>query len=80
VRVSLADGRNVQSVAYVVDTSHVQYTGALPLERQAHVIARAIGGRGPNTEYLWNTAAHLDDLGIADADMTWLAERVRCLT
>lgn len=73
----LADGRRVEAVTYVIDPHHVQYCGNLPLEEQAHIIARAVGGRGPNTEYLWNTTTHLDQLGIPDADLHWLAERVR---
>ncbi|SLN17490.1 ChaC-like protein [Pseudoruegeria aquimaris] len=75
--ITLDDGRRVEAVTYVVDTEHAQYTGALPLERQAEVIARAVGGRGPNTEYLYNTAAHLGELGIEDADLSWLCNRVR---
>ena len=78
--VELDDGRPVEAVAYVVDRDHVQYCGGLPLERQAEVIARSHGGRGPNTEYLYNTVAHLADLGIEDADLDWLARRVREIT
>jgi cation transport protein ChaC len=77
--IELADGRTVTAVSYVVDTDHVQYCGGLPLEEQAGIIATAIGGRGPNTEYLYNTALHLAELGIEDAELTWLAERVRSL-
>lgn len=76
----LADGRRVEAVVYVVDTDHVQYTGRLPLERQAEVIAGAVGGRGPNTEYLYNTQTHLAELGIEDDDLRWLAERVRSMS
>ena len=47
---------------------------------QAQIIARAVGGRGPNTEYLHNTAAHLATLGITDPDLDWLDGRVRALT
>jgi glutathione-specific gamma-glutamylcyclotransferase len=78
-QVLLADGRTVEAIAYVVDTDHVQYCGGLDLETQAQIIARAVGGRGPNTEYLWNTVSHLSELGIDDADLTWLSERVRAL-
>lgn len=76
---ALADGREVQSVAYVVDRAHPQYSGALPLEEQAEIIARARGGRGPNSEYLFNTHAHLESLGIEDRDIAWLSARVRDL-
>lgn len=74
-----ADGP-LEALAYVIDPDHVQYCGGLPLEEQARIIAGAVGGRGPNRDYLWSTVAHLHDLGIADADLDWLAERVRDLT
>ncbi len=78
--VELADGRRHEAVVYVIDPHHVQYCGGMPLEQQARIIARAVGGRGPNTEYLLNTAAHLDELGIPDADLHWLCARVRQIT
>jgi cation transport protein ChaC len=70
----------VQALAYVIDPDHVQYCGGLALEEQAQIIARAVGGRGPNRDYLWSTVAHLHELGIADPDLDWLAARVRDLT
>ena len=75
--VDLHDGRQVNAVTYVIDPHHSQYCGALDLEEQAQIIARAVGGRGPNTEYLYNTASHLTELGIEDADLDWLSLRVR---
>jgi cation transport protein ChaC len=69
----------VEALAYVIDPDHVQYCGGLALEEQAGIIANAVGGRGPNRDYLWATTAHLAELGIADADLDWLAERVRGL-
>ncbi len=77
--VRLADGRQVPAVTYVIDPDHVQYCGGLPLEEQAHIIAHAHGGRGPNSEYLFNTAAHLHALGLADDDLDWLSMRVRAI-
>jgi cation transport protein ChaC len=79
LRIALDDGREVDALAYVVDTAHVQYCGGLDLETQAQIIAQAVGGRGPNTEYLWNTVAHLRELGIEDAELVWLSDRVRTL-
>ena len=78
--ITLNTGATVSALVYVVDTDHVQYVGGLPLEQQAEIIARAVGGRGPNTEYLWNTVMHLHELGIADAELDWLSGRVRELT
>ncbi|MBT8154286.1 gamma-glutamylcyclotransferase [Epibacterium ulvae] len=78
--VELECGERVRTVTYVVDPEHVQYCGGMALETQAQVIARAIGGRGPNTEYLYNTAEHLSEIGLEDTDLTWLTARVRELT
>ncbi|MBE0412571.1 gamma-glutamylcyclotransferase [Yoonia sp.] len=72
-------GDVISALAYVIDPDHPQYC-QFELERQAQMIARAAGGRGPNTEYLYNTAAHLTQLGIKDSDMDWLVKRVRALT
>lgn len=72
---ALDDGRQVTALAYVVDRDHAQYC-RLDLEEQARIIARAHGGRGSNRDYLVATARHLADLGIADADLDWLATRV----
>ena len=47
------------------------------MDEQAQIIAGAVGGRGPNRDYLWSTAAHLAELGIADPDLEWLAQDVR---
>jgi cation transport protein ChaC len=77
--VVLSDGREVEAVTYVVDPDHDQYCGGLDLEEQAQIIARAHGGRGPNTEYLFNTEAHLRDLGLGDCDLDWLVRRVRVI-
>lgn len=80
IQLQLSDGSQIAALAYVIDPHHVQYCGNLPLEEQAQIIARAVGGRGPNTEYLYNTADHLSELGIKDSDLDWLATRVRQIT
>lgn len=77
--VGLADGRRVEAVAFVVDPAHPQYCGGLSPEDQARIILHARGGRGPNADYLFNTARHLAEMGIEDPDLSRLAERVRAL-
>lgn len=72
------DNAPIQALAYVIDPNHVQYC-QYPLEQQAQMIARSVGGRGPNTEYLFNTAKHLTEMDIRDDDMAWLVDRVRAL-
>ncbi len=74
--VTLSNGATQQATVYVIDADHTQYCGGLSLEVQAQIIARAIGGRGPNRDYLFATAQHLTDLGIPDADLDWLVTRV----
>ena len=70
----------LHALTFVIDADHAQYCGGLALGEQARIIAGASGGRGPNRDYLWSTAAHLAGLGIADPDLEWLADRVRQLT
>lgn len=79
IPILLRDGRTVNSVCYVIERNHVQYCGGLDLETQAQTIAKAVGGRGPNSEYLFNTAAHMVELGLEDNDMMWLVGRVHQL-
>ena len=52
VRVELEGGEPVEALAYVSNRAHPQYAGGLSLERQAEVIARARGPKGPNADYL----------------------------
>jgi cation transport protein ChaC len=75
--IRLQDGRTAEALAFVIDPDHVQYCGGQPLEEQAQIIAQAVGGRGANRDYLFATASHLADLGIADPDLQWLADRVQ---
>ncbi|MBB5723146.1 cation transport protein ChaC [Loktanella ponticola] len=70
------DGREITALAYVINPGHVQYC-QFDLEKQAQMIAAAVGGRGPNTEYLFNTAQLLAELHIPDPDMDWLVARVQ---
>ena len=79
VRVQLRDGREVEAVTYVMNETHHQYAGHLPLEEQAGIIAKAHGSSGPNTEYLFNTATHLAQVGLHDPAIDWLEQRVRAL-
>ncbi len=75
--VRLTSGQEVHAVTFIIDVEHVQYCGGLAMEEQASIIANAVGGRGPNNEYLYNTTNHLEELGINDPDLEWLSARVR---
>lgn len=77
VTLSLADGREVEAVAYVMQPTHPQYAGNLSAVVQADMIARAHGDRGPNADYLFSTVAHLDAIGVQDQSLADLAIKVR---
>ena len=65
VRVDLA-GERVQALAFIADPAHPSYAGRLSLEEIAALIARGVGARGANIEYLVNTLRHLEALGVRD--------------
>lgn len=69
----LADGRASKAIAYVVDRSHTQYAGGLDAIAAARVVHGAQGQSGPNDAYVFNTLAHLREMGIRDH---WLEQVV----
>jgi glutathione-specific gamma-glutamylcyclotransferase len=79
IDVALPDGRVVQALTYVINRDNAQYAGAMSLEAQAKVIATRHGVRGPNRDYLFATAQHLAELGLADAELERLVTMVRAL-
>ncbi|MEH6786925.1 MAG: gamma-glutamylcyclotransferase [Paracoccus sp. (in: a-proteobacteria)] len=79
VTLTLEDGRRVEALAYVMRCDHPQYAGDLGADEQARIIAGAHGGRGPNADYLFNTALHLARIGLPDSAMDQLSDRVRRL-
>jgi len=62
-----ADGAN--AACFVVNPAHDHYAGKLSPEKISEIIAGASGQSGSNREYLANTIAHLDELGIADGPL-----------
>ena len=59
-------GERVRALTFIADPAHPSYAGRLPLEEVAALIARGVGARGANIEYLVNTLRHLDALGVRD--------------
>lgn len=74
VRLKLAD-RTVDGYTLVVDRNERIYAGKLPFEEAARRIAAAEGKRGPNIDYLANTVAHLDEMGIPESALHALLRR-----
>ena len=54
----------VPALTFVVDRRHVQYAGKLSPAEAARTIRGARGRSGANPDYLANTIAHLNELGI----------------
>jgi cation transport protein ChaC len=74
--VRLADGRRVKTLVFLSDTGHPQWAGALSLERQAELIAGAVGLSGRNVDYLRDLVDHLCEENIHDAGMETLLAMV----
>ena len=66
----------MQALAFVVDRRHERYVGRLPLDEVARMLATAAGPRGSCAEYLHNTVAHLEELGIRDRNLWHLQKLV----
>ena len=67
--VRLDDGRRVEALTFLSDVRHPQWAGALSLERQAELIAGAMGLSGRNVDYLNDLVDHLRQMGVRDRAM-----------
>lgn len=75
--VRLRDGGGpVTACTFVVDRAHGQYCGCLDEATMAARIAGCCGECGPNLDYLANTVAHLEELGIHDKRLSSLLDAV----
>lgn len=70
-----ADGP-VAALAFVMNRNGPGYVGRQPLEATVEMLARACGHAGSCAEYLHNTVAHLERLGIHDRHLWELQELV----
>jgi cation transport protein ChaC len=74
----------LRAIAFVMNRRSRFYTGRLPPEQVADVLAKACGHWGSCAEYLQNTVAHPEEHGIRDRNL-WLlqalvAERIKLVT
>jgi len=74
--VTLADGRRIMALTYVVDQTHEQFAGELSADQQLAMIRAGVGISGRNVDYVLNTARHLRELGIEDRALNALAQRL----
>lgn len=66
----------VHALAFLINRSHTRYAGRLPEDRVIASIAEAQGPLGDCATYLFNTVAHLEELGIRDRRLSHLRDRV----
>ena len=73
------EGKPVEAQTYIADEQHPQYACGLSLEATARLILSGRGRRGPNVDYLENTVAHLEEMGVAEPELVELRDLVRKL-
>ena len=67
------EGGTLRALAFVAAPDGNAYAGELPLEKVAHVLARAAGHWGSAAQYLFRTVTMLEEHGIRDRNM-WLIQ------
>ena len=77
VPVTLESGERVRALTFVADRMHPQYAGRLEREAMLAVVRAGHGQSGDNAAYVTETHDHLAAIGVHDADLEWLTERLR---
>ena len=77
VRARLTDGREVRALSYAVDRTHLQYAGALDLPAIERCVHQGVGVSGANPDYVRQTHRHMVEIGIKDATMAAIVERLQ---
>src|SRR5262249_57486296 len=67
------------AIAFAANLEHERYRGGLDAETMARYLARGEGPLGRCCDYLFDTVAHLRDMGIRDRRMEALEQRVLAL-
>jgi len=73
--IHLDDGRVAPALIYLADRKHRQFAGKLPLAKAVALVRRGNGATGSNLDYVLNTVAHLEELGLRDRALEKLARR-----
>jgi cation transport protein ChaC len=72
-----SQSETVQAITFTMNRAHENYAGKLAPELVAKTIAEAVGPLGKCEDYLFNTVAHLDKLGLTDHKLSKLAKLVK---
>ena len=76
VRLDLSDGRTVHGLTFTVDRANPQYAGRITVDTAVETVRGARGHSGHNLDYVRETVAHLRQIGVRDAFMEAVAERL----
>lgn len=68
--------RVVEALVYAADPGHEQYCAELEREETLRLVRQGHGISGACADYVLNTVAHLEERGIHDASLAWLAARL----
>jgi len=71
-------GRRVRALAFVVDRGHQQYAGKLPEHGAVATVRGARGRNGANLDYVANTVAHLEMMGIPCRRLRGVLDGLTC--
>lgn len=75
--VVLEGNGHAPALIYVADRDHGQYAGRLTVDEAADRVCGAVGGMGPNEDYVINTADHVRELGIRDHWLEHVVAEIR---
>lgn len=74
-----ADGSRTTALGFVLDRTHQQYAGRLSPDIAARHIANARGHSGANPEYVRETLAGLEGLGVHDGNLHQVVRKLERL-
>jgi len=77
-RVRCREGQT-RAIVWVINRDGQRYAGKLPADAVARTLSTAEGRLGRNRDYLEQTVAHMDELGIAEKPLHDILARVRAL-
>src|SRR5476649_1769569 len=69
--------QSVHALGYMVDRGHQQYAGRLTLAEQLHYVRQGHGRSGQCRDYVLAAVKELETLGVRDADLHILSERLK---
>jgi cation transport protein ChaC len=66
IQVQTRGGRRVRALAFLADPAHPAFVRELDLHGRARMVAKGIGQRGHNIDYIQNTIDHMHEVGVRD--------------